>query len=738
MKTTTFKALISESNEYGIKGITIPRIQRSYAQGRNDAHAAKTRHRFLSAIQDGLAGKGLTLDFIYGNIDQYERLIPLDGQQRLTTLWLLHWYAAKKENIKVDNLDRFTYNTRYSARDFIAKLVTFQPSFSIPLNEEIKNQGWFPMDWDNDPTVSSMLTMLDEIQLRFCDIPNLWNALDLINFYFRNIDEMKLTDDIYIKMNSRGKLLTDFEHFKAEFLKVIRSENGNEAMAKRIGLKIDREWTDLIWTYRDESSLVDNGFLRFFRFISLILIYKSDCSASEFDMTDDFGLLDRLYKNHATNIEFLEKAFDLLYEIHCRSLEQTPDSAYPVGQFFQHYLSPSDYQPGKTVVPQQITETDILKAILENAALRRNTTYWVAIFYTFLLYLMYQDTISDVEFRRRLRVVINLLKNSRNEVVDNPNGDAGNRIPAILQQLESIILTGTIAETIIINGEQRQNFNVVQMDEERKKLQFTAAYPEHAGSLFRLEDFHLLEGRVDVIGYENTHLYSRFLSLFTSCSYDAVDCAMLSIADYSQRLNWWCIQLGSGSCEAAGNKAWHSLFHPTGKTLGYANTKKALRTLLDTDSIINDDYLNLISDNFIAECRANNQYDWRYYYIKYPCFRPDCFGKYTMYENQPYSMVALVTEKRESSNAFQCMLLALIEDQSVANSSEWYDNRKLTYKKGLLSCEENAFVSYTLNDYRERERFVIPQNDNNIDTVDRIQYFKEHRKDKDYWISPES
>lgn len=38
--------------------------------------------------------------------------------------------------------------------------------------------------------------MLDEIQKRFADIDDLWNKLDKINFYFRDIEEMELTDDI--------------------------------------------------------------------------------------------------------------------------------------------------------------------------------------------------------------------------------------------------------------------------------------------------------------------------------------------------------------------------------------------------------------------------------------------------------------------------------------------------------------------------------------------------------------
>lgn len=129
------------------------------------------------------------------------------------------------------------------------------------------------------------------------------------------IEEMKLTDDIYIKMNSRGKPLTDFEHFKAELLKVMRSENDDEATAKRIGLKIDREWTDLLWIYRDEYNLVDSGFLNFFRMISLILVYKSDRSSSEFDLEDDFSLLERLYKNQPKNVVFFEQSFDCMVNI---------------------------------------------------------------------------------------------------------------------------------------------------------------------------------------------------------------------------------------------------------------------------------------------------------------------------------------------------------------------------------------------------------------------------------------
>lgn len=735
METTTLKNLISESNSYEISGITIPRIQRAYAQGRSDTHAVKTRERFLSAIHAGLINNGLTLDFIYGNI-QNGQLIPLDGQQRLTTLWLLHWYADKKEGINDKRLARFSYNTRYSARDFLIKLVNYKPTLKTRLSDEIRNEGWFPMEWNNDPTVKGMLTMLDEIQKRFADIDDLWNKLDKINFYFRNIEEMKLTDDIYIKMNSRGKPLTDFEHFKAELLKVIRSEKDDEATSKRIGLKIDREWTDLLWTYRDKYNLVDNGFLNFFRMISLILIYKSDRSSSEFDLKDDFSLLDRLYKNQPDNVAFLELAFDCMVNIQNKMLSNS-STTNPIGDFFRTYLSENHYEHGKVVVSQQITDLDIFKEVLNGTALGRNTPYWLIMFYSFLIYLMNYDTIKEIDFRRRLRVIVNLLKNSRNEVVDTPNGDAGNRMPANLRQVDSIILSGEIADCITIDNDKRQNFNVIQMEEERQKLQFTKEHPEHSDSLFQLEDYYLLQGRTDVIGYENTHLYQRFIHVFDTCSRDIIDCAMLATYDYSQRINYWCIQLGSGSQDEIGNKAWYALFHPTGKNPDFNKTKKSLRSMLEVDIEIDNKYLQGIIDAYLTECRTKNQYDWRYYYIAYPCFRPERYGKYTMYNDQPYALVALHSEKRESSNAYQCMLQALIEEQAVANSVEWFDIRALSYKKGRLTCENNAFVSYLLKDDKERSRFIIPQNKEGIDIVDRIQYFKDNRKNNNYWICQE-
>ena len=93
--------------------VSIPMVQRDYAQGRTSVDVNRVRNRFLDAIKGYLVQPAdnyetMKMDFVYGEKENVwsnteagkpDRIIvtPLDGQQRLTTLYLLHWYAAKRE-----------------------------------------------------------------------------------------------------------------------------------------------------------------------------------------------------------------------------------------------------------------------------------------------------------------------------------------------------------------------------------------------------------------------------------------------------------------------------------------------------------------------------------------------------------------------------------------------------------------------------------------------------------------
>ena len=137
-KKTTFWKFLSDNT------IEIPIIQRDYAQGR--VGKEYLRKNFLSDLKDALdKGEELKLDFVYGSKDD-NKLNPLDGQQRLTTLWLLHWYIALRSgklNDVCEKLKRFTYETRISSREFCKGLCNaenFQNYCFVNIVEYIKNQ----------------------------------------------------------------------------------------------------------------------------------------------------------------------------------------------------------------------------------------------------------------------------------------------------------------------------------------------------------------------------------------------------------------------------------------------------------------------------------------------------------------------------------------------------------------------------------------------------------------------
>jgi len=122
MKTReyTFQNLFGSSFDFEdediiLKKIEIPIIQRDYAQGRKSDEVGRIRDRFLDALLQSIINKKhMTLDFVYGDVSKEGVLTPLDGQQRLTTLFLLHWYIAKKEKLDIrefEFLNHFSYAT---------------------------------------------------------------------------------------------------------------------------------------------------------------------------------------------------------------------------------------------------------------------------------------------------------------------------------------------------------------------------------------------------------------------------------------------------------------------------------------------------------------------------------------------------------------------------------------------------------------------------------------------------
>jgi uncharacterized protein with ParB-like and HNH nuclease domain len=111
--------------------IEIPIIQRDYAQGRETLAVETIRNGLLDTLYNAIESKKpVDFDFIYGSLETVAsetKFIPLDGQQRLTTLFLLHWYLACKDgklDQEINKLCNFKYETRRSSEEFCKALVT--------------------------------------------------------------------------------------------------------------------------------------------------------------------------------------------------------------------------------------------------------------------------------------------------------------------------------------------------------------------------------------------------------------------------------------------------------------------------------------------------------------------------------------------------------------------------------------------------------------------------------------
>lgn len=250
--------------------IRIPKIQRDYAQGRENPKVDEIRKGFVHTLLLVIKGKrpATELDFVYGS-SQNHAFEPLDGQQRLTTLFLLHWMMGIDLSVSGDKKHSvFTYETRNTSNEFCDELVQHKAMQFVQEASEknttpsavIKGRDWFKWEWKYDPTILSMLVMIDAIyeemdwsmDLSFCR-----QNLKQITFNLLNLGEFGLSNELFIRMNARGKQLSDFDKLKSTLEEELQiqqketDEQGNPLATTEDEeiwrILMDGAWIDLFW-----------------------------------------------------------------------------------------------------------------------------------------------------------------------------------------------------------------------------------------------------------------------------------------------------------------------------------------------------------------------------------------------------------------------------------------------------------------------------------------------------------
>ena len=272
--------------------VVIPGIQRHYVQGANNPKAESVRKQFIKEIFTAIEEKQneFNLHFIYGpiNTDGEDSFVPVDGQQRLTTLWLIARYAVEKAEPSdrkdlLRLLSRFTYEDRINAKRFCQALTCEDSRWDITQdpNPDILCQDWFVNYWKEDETVASMIRMLSTIHEEWNKHQDTITAEDVLEAIASKIRfELKIDafgDDIYMKMNARGLQLTQWENFKGKF-----SEELCEDIKETWDNEIE-ELSNLYFTCSSEQhELPDNAFFALYARIMAYEARKSgvDCGNS--------------------------------------------------------------------------------------------------------------------------------------------------------------------------------------------------------------------------------------------------------------------------------------------------------------------------------------------------------------------------------------------------------------------------------------------------------------------------
>ena len=488
--------------------VEIPRIQRDYTYGSGTPKTEEVVDKLLSDIYSTLiAPEGeMILDFVYGSHNENGNFEPLDGQQRLTTLFLLYLYAANCADINPSSLI-FRYSTRDNTTVFCESITNPQlfryDRNGDKISEQITDCAFWRSSFQDDPSIMSMLVVLDKIEAKFKDLAadgDLWRRLNndcRIKFYCLDFERFGLSDDLYIKMNSRGKGLTEYEIFKSQLEKYIDVALGNKELMYEFAKKFDTDFTDLVWSeqlYRKD--VIDDSFVMLFRNILAIRNFKRGRTAYLENLR---SLSDYLPPKENEEREFIPSWYiekeDVVFIVHFldtfHSLfplaEQDPDGSTANDIFWSKifYQTTSILGDGDERIRLFSTDLNLFRTACNKMLKNPERIMFYAQYYALSKH-SYEEIISDPEkgipVLRALRHIRNLVENSDDELARPDN------IAAMLTEVETI-LDGAIGSLA------KSKFNTNQFEEEKSKEENLSRW----ASLYHYESHDILRGALSLL-----------------------------------------------------------------------------------------------------------------------------------------------------------------------------------------------------------------------------------------------
>lgn len=283
----------------GSRRIIIPDLQRDYCWG-DKVHTDEKKelvsgfvYNLINQFEGNDDKDFLNLGLLYGYEAPSNHIQLCDGQQRITTLYLLLGMLNRKtednifrqylisdyEYLQDDKEPYLQYSIRESSLYFLSDLVCHffitekKDQFFVANSEDIEQSPWFFNDYKYDPSIQSMIRAL-------LIIDNILNEKDKdwyrefgafittrLTFMYYDMENRKNGEETFVVINTTGEPLSSTQNLKPLVLKERINENNKE---------MPKQWEEMeTWFWRKRKTTngndtADAGFIEFLRWVTML------------------------------------------------------------------------------------------------------------------------------------------------------------------------------------------------------------------------------------------------------------------------------------------------------------------------------------------------------------------------------------------------------------------------------------------------------------------------------------
>ena len=331
-----------------------------------------------------------------------------------------------------------------------------------------------------------MLNMLNAIAKEQHKQPVYFDLLESLQFRSFDIGVYELTDELYIKMNRRGKQLESIENLKADFVGYLKKIGHDFSKPDSYDRKLDHEWADMAWGCRENEDF-DIRYLRLFNryFYNLWIIDNPPGEREKNSTPDELNL-------HFTGTDY--RGFEAYGAILSTATEK--GRLERMVRFFDFLASDrgimySDYLHNPWRDKEQQLVYPYLLDVEELSMLDRIALYAL---------MLYVDNASDEDlqnlehYQAWMRIVWNLIADPKLR-----SYQAQRRYMLLLAKLaphsttiESFLISTDIDQIgISSTGDEKARLKL-----EQDKLRYIERYPNRREALLRAERIPCLQGQV--------------------------------------------------------------------------------------------------------------------------------------------------------------------------------------------------------------------------------------------------